>query len=47
MLVTPIDESAPKGRMILPQVQTIRDILDAGATCSVTQAETLPGVLAG
>ncbi|MBR4020083.1 MAG: 50S ribosome-binding GTPase, partial [Firmicutes bacterium] len=28
ILVTPIDESAPKGRMILPQVQTIRDILD-------------------
>lgn len=47
VLVTPIDESAPKGRMILPQVQTIRDILDAGATCSVTQAETLPGALAG
>lgn len=47
VLVTPIDESAPKGRMILPQVQTIRDILDAGATCSVTQVETLPGVLAG
>lgn len=47
VLVTPIDESAPKGRMILPQVQTIRDILDAGATCSVTQVETLPGVLTG
>ena len=47
VLVTPIDESAPKGRMILPQVQSIRDILDAGATCSVTQVETLPGVLAG
>ena len=47
VLVTPIDESAPKGRMILPQVQSIRDILDAGATCSVTQVETLPDVLAG
>lgn len=47
VLVTPIDESAPKGRMILPQVQTIRDILDAGAACSVTQVEALPGVLAG
>lgn len=30
VLVTPIDESAPKGRLILPQQQTIRDILDAG-----------------
>ena len=28
VLVTPIDSSAPEGRMILPQVQTIRDILD-------------------
>ncbi len=47
VLVTPIDESAPKGRMILPQVQSIRDILDARATCSVTQVEELPGVLKG
>ena len=31
VLVTPIDESAPKGRMILPQVQTIRDVLDNNA----------------
>ena len=31
ILVMPIDESAPKGRLILPQQQTIRDILDAGA----------------
>ncbi|MGN0479883.1 MAG: [FeFe] hydrogenase H-cluster maturation GTPase HydF [Hominenteromicrobium sp.] len=47
VLVTPIDSSAPKGRMILPQVQAIRDILDAQATCAVTQVEELPGVLAG
>lgn len=47
VLVTPIDSSAPKGRMILPQVQAIRDILDAGAVCSVTQPEQLPGVLSG
>lgn len=47
VLVTPIDASAPKGRMILPQVQAIRDILDAGAVCSVTQPEQLPGVLSG
>lgn len=31
VLVIPIDESAPKGRLILPQQQTIRDILEAGA----------------
>jgi len=45
ILVTPIDASAPKGRMILPQVQSIRDILDSHATCFVTQVEQLPGVL--
>ena len=32
VLVTPIDDAAPKGRLILPQQQTIRDILDHGAT---------------
>ena len=32
ILVTPIDESAPKGRLILPQQQTIRDILDIGVS---------------
>ncbi len=43
ILVTPIDESAPKGRLILPQQQTIRDILDAGAipvVCRDTELET-------
>ncbi|MDO4478216.1 MAG: [FeFe] hydrogenase H-cluster maturation GTPase HydF [Lachnospiraceae bacterium] len=33
VLVCPIDASAPKGRLILPQVKAIRDILDAGAVC--------------
>ncbi len=33
ILITPIDEQAPKGRMILPQVQTLRDVLDSGALC--------------
>ena len=47
VLVTPIDGSAPKGRMILPQVQTIRDVLDSAASCVVTQPEQLPAVLAG
>ncbi len=45
VLVTPIDESAPKGRLILPQVQAIREILDNFATCLVTQPQTLHSVL--
>lgn len=45
ILVTPIDESAPKGRMILPQVQTIRDILDGHAICIVCQVPELAGCL--
>ncbi len=47
VLVTPIDESAPKGRMILPQQQAIRDIIDAGAISVVTQPETLTATLDG
>ncbi len=42
VLVTPIDASAPKGRLILPQQQAIRDLLDAKALALVTQVETLP-----
>ena len=45
ILVTPIDSSAPKGRMILPQVQTIRDILDVHAAPLVTQTQELPAML--
>lgn len=45
LLVTPIDTGAPKGRMILPQVQAIREILDADAKCLVVRenrvAETI------
>ena len=37
VLVTPIDAAAPKGRMILPQVQTLRDILDANAMAVFTK----------
>lgn len=37
VLVTPIDAAAPKGRMILPQVQTLRDILDADAAAIFTK----------
>lgn len=39
ILVIPIDSAAPKGRLILPQQQTIRDILDAGAV-SITVKDT-------
>ena len=45
ILVTPIDESAPKGRLILPQQQTIRDILDAGGICLVAQPDELDSAL--
>lgn len=41
ILVTPIDKEAPKGRLILPQVQTIRDILDNQCIAMVTQVENL------
>ncbi|OAA83038.1 [FeFe] hydrogenase H-cluster maturation GTPase HydF [Clostridium ljungdahlii] len=37
VLVTPIDKAAPKGRLILPQQQTIRDILESDATAVVTK----------
>lgn len=46
VLVTPIDESAPKGRMILPQQQTIRDVLDSDAVCLVTKETQLETLLA-
>lgn len=45
VLVCPIDESAPKGRMILPQQQTIRDILDSGALAYVTRETELKDTL--
>ena len=45
VLVTPIDEAAPKGRLILPQQQTIRDILDKGAIAVTTQVFTLSKTL--
>ncbi len=37
VLVVPIDKAAPKGRLILPQQQTIRDVLEADATCVVVK----------
>lgn len=45
VLVVPIDESAPKGRLIMPQQQLIRDILDNGAVAVVTQIEELEDTL--
>ena len=45
VLVTPIDESAPKGRLILPQQQTLREVLDAHANALVVQTEQLSGLL--
>ncbi len=45
LLVTPIDGSAPKGRLILPQVQTIRAALDSHAVCITVQPEELAFML--
>ena len=45
VLVIPIDASAPKGRLILPQQQTIRDILDAGAVPVVVKDTELEEML--
>ena len=45
VLVIPIDESAPKGRLILPQQQTIRDVLDAHCSVVCCQVEELSRTL--
>lgn len=45
VLVTPIDSSAPKGRLILPQVQTMRDILDNNSIAIVTKETNLKETL--
>ena len=47
VLVTPIDAAAPKGRMILPQVQTLRDVLDADAMAVFTKEFQLADTLGG
>ncbi|MFL0250043.1 [FeFe] hydrogenase H-cluster maturation GTPase HydF [Clostridium neuense] len=47
ILVTPIDKAAPKGRLILPQQQTIRDILESDAMAIVTKEFELRETLAG
>lgn len=45
VLITPIDSGAPKGRLILPQVQTIRDILDKNSICIVIQEDKIKQTL--
>lgn len=45
ILVCPIDSAAPKGRLILPQVQTIREILDYKGLALVCQTEDLPSMI--
>jgi len=45
VLVIPVDKEAPKGRLILPQVQSIRDLLDANAYCLVTKDDQLSEAL--
>lgn len=47
VLVIPIDKAAPKGRLILPQQQTIRDILSCGAQALTVRDTEFPQVLSG
>ena len=47
ILVIPIDESAPKGRIILPQQQTLRELLDLHCSALCVQVEELGGVISG
>jgi len=46
LLVTPIDSEAPEGRMILPQVMAIRNVLDENSICIVVKETELPDVMA-
>ena len=46
MLVMPQDAQAPKGRLIKPQVQTLRELLDRGCMAVSCTAEQMPGALA-
>ncbi len=46
VLVVPIDKEAPRGRLILPQVQAIRDLLDGDACCLVVKERELRSALA-
>ena len=44
--VCPVDAAAPKGRLILPQQQVIRELIENGCTAAVCQPDELPGLLA-
>ena len=44
-MVVPLDEAAPKGRLILPQVQFIRECLDVGIYCHITRETNLKQAL--
>ena len=46
LLVCPQDGSAPKGRLILPQQQIIRELLDVGCVAQVCQPDAIPGLVA-
>ncbi|MBQ9338529.1 MAG: [Lentisphaeria bacterium] len=46
LLITPIDQEAPRGRLILPQVQAIRDTLDHDACCLVVKENAVSAALA-
>ncbi|MDR1158528.1 MAG: [FeFe] hydrogenase H-cluster maturation GTPase HydF [Oscillospiraceae bacterium] len=45
VMVVPVDSEAPRGRLILPQVQLIRECLDGGHRCHVTTEKELPQAL--
>ncbi|MBR2425787.1 MAG: [Lentisphaeria bacterium] len=45
LLITPIDKEAPKGRLIMPEVQAIRDALDHEAWCAVVKDNAIQDVL--
>ena len=47
LLITPIDKEAPRGRLILPQVQVLRELLDRGCIPHCCTPEPLPAALAG
>ncbi len=44
-LVVPVDLQAPKGRLILPQVQTIRDVIDHNCIAVMAKTEEIPDML--
>lgn len=44
LLMTPIDLQAPRGRLILPQIQAIRDVLDGDAICIVAKEDAFPAI---